>query len=137
MTLAGAISWLQTTMKAQPGIRQAPEYAPDILNDFPAVVAYEGPGTITPGASGEYTMLFSIVVDLHVARRDMARDISTVRGYVQSIPVAILADPTMGGSVSTYSNIQFSGLIQLLPDTTGQVGTIGYRWTIQGVKIRP
>lgn len=135
--LGDAISWLQTQTRALPGVRYAPEYLPDVLADFPAVVAYEGPGDFKPGAASEYTALYTINVEVHVSRRDMARDLKTIRPFIKSIPNIPFLDPTLGGNVETYSNVTFSGLVGLLPASEGQIPTIGYRFVIQGVKIRP
>ena len=140
--LADAIYWIQDQMLAgttglPQGIRSAPDYPPETLNVFPAVLTYEGPGVWKADSAASFTTLYSIVIDLHVARKDMARDLTTLRGLLTTIPMVIVNNPTLGGNVQTYSQIDFSGLIALLPSTENQVGTIGYRWTIQGVKIRP
>lgn len=140
--LTDAIYWIQDQMLAgtvglPQGIRSAPDTPPENISVFPAVITYEGQGQWKADSADDYTALFSIVIDLHVARKDMARDLVTLRGLITSIPLVIVKNPTLGGNVQTYSTIDFSGLIQLIPDTTAQVGTIGYRWTIQGVKIRP
>ena len=134
MTLQTAIAQLQTTLGALTGIRNAPEYPPDNASAFPFIIAYAGPGGFTAGEpAGMMKYLGSIVIDLHLARKDLPRDVEKAMAYHDSIPDAILGDTTLGGTISTCGEVRTSGLIFL---KYAETDTIGIRFTIENVKIQ-
>jgi hypothetical protein len=134
MTLQTAIAQLQTTLGALSGIRGAPEYVPDNTAVFPFIVAYAGPGEFRAGEPpGMMKYLGSIIVDLHLARKDLPRDIEKAMTYHDAIPNAILSDTTLGGTVSTMGAVSSSGLIFL---KYAETDTIGIRFTLENVKIQ-
>lgn len=133
MTLQAAITQLQVTLGAIGGIRQAPEYPPEDASAFPFIVAYAGAGEFEAGApAGMMTYVGSIIVDLHIARKDLPRDTAKSMVYHDSIPDAILGDTTIGGTVSTCGPVATSGIIFM---KYAEQDTIGIRFTIQNVKI--
>lgn len=131
-TLQQAIANLQTIIGAIPGIRQAPDTAPEKITQFPFAVAYPESGSIDLRSGGWYKGLHTIVLELHVARKDLPRDIATAMPFIESIPAALDANPTLNGSVDTIVspvNYQFQEL-----GWEGDVITLGFRFNIQ-VKI--
>ena len=131
--LQAAIASVQTTIAAISGIRQAPATPPEDATSFPFVVAYAGAGEFmgaSPASSLKY--LGSIIVDLHLARKDLPRDVAKVMTYHTSIPNAILNDITLGGNLDMCGPVACSGLIVM---QYGDQETLGLRYTIQNVKI--
>lgn len=134
MTLQAAITQLQTTLGALSGIRGAPEYPQENTSVFPFLVAYAGMGDFIAGEpAGMMKYLGSIIVDLHVARKDLPRDAEKAMGYHDTIPNAILKDTTIGGTISTCGPVHVSGLIAL---KFGELDTLGIRFTVENVKIQ-
>ena len=134
MSLQDAIANVQTTIKAISGIREAPATPPKNISVFPFVVAYAGAGEFRTGEpAGQMKYLGSIIVDLHVARKDLPRDAAKAMGYHESIPNAILKDTTLGAKVDTCGPVSCSGLIFM---NYGEVETLGLRFTITNVKIK-
>lgn len=134
MTLQSAIQDVQATIAAISGIRDAPNYPPEDSAVYPFVVAYAGPGEFRTGEpAGQMKYLGSIIVDLHIARKDLPRDVEKAMTYHESIPNEILEDTTLGGNISTCGPVSCSGIIVM---AYGGQETLGLRFTIENVKIQ-
>ena len=131
MTLQAAIAATQVIVAAVTGIKQAPAYAPEQISEFPISIAYAGQGRVEFGPGGGMKALRSIVIEIHVSRLDLPRDLQEVMGYADSVPSALLADPTLGGTCSTFESIDYD----FGPLGYGSMETIGFRFIIQNVKI--
>lgn len=131
MTLQSAIAGAQTIVGAISGIRSAPAYPPEELSVFPFAVAYSGGGTWEFGPAGDKKGLHNIIVELHVQRKDLARDVTAAMAYSDSIPNALMLDTTLGGNASTFGRITYV----FGPLGYGGIDTIGFRFTIEAVKI--
>jgi hypothetical protein len=134
MSLVDAIKDIQYTISSIPGIRSAPDDPPEDATAYPFVVAYAGSGEFRTGEpAGQMLYLGSIIVDLHVARKDLPRDAEKAMTYHESIPNDILEDTTLGGTISTCGPVSCSGLIAM---SYGGQDTLGLRFTVQNVKIQ-
>lgn len=137
-TLDDAISEIQADIRALEGIRAAPDYAPEQLNVFPFCVVYPGSGEFVSDVPGGMRGLHSITIELHVARKDLPRDIAKAMPYVESIPNALLktiatqGGDRFGGTISTFARITY----EFGPLDWGGTQTIGWRFRIEGVKIQ-
>ena len=130
-TLQSTITYIQTELAKVSSIRAAPQYPPEQLNVFPIAVCFPRSGRFEPRSSGWSQQFHDIVVQIHVARKDLARDVAAFSGIPEAIAAALLADPTLGGNVSTFQKISY---------TFGELGwggaqTIGFSFVIEGVKI--
>ena len=133
MTLISAITDVQSTISAITGIRKAPTYPPEDASVYPFVVAYAGPGEFRTGEpAGAMKYLGSIIVDLHVARKDLPRDAEKAMAFHDLIPNDILEDVTLGSTVQSCGPVTCSGLIVM---SYGDQETLGLRFTIENVKI--
>lgn len=134
-----AITRVQAIIAGVSGVLQAPADPPDSISRYPFAVAYAGESTWTLAPAGMAQNIGTIVVELHVLPRDkgLALAVSKAMGFHDAIPRAILADPTLAGTVA---NILVSGQgapitcdgIQLMG--WDAVETIGLRWRVR-VKI--
>jgi hypothetical protein len=126
------------------GIKAAPDYLPESVSGYPFIVAYEGQGEWTWHASassyGEFKWVGSVVIELHIARKDMPRDVQQAVYYSRRIPEALWKKgiDKAGVTFNTMAGpILSSGLIGMEFNTVKGVGqTVGYRYTIQGIKAR-
>ena len=132
MALQDAIDWVQDTIGGLEGIRKAPHEPTESIKVFPFSRAYAGEGVIEVGAIGTDRALHSIVVEIHVARTDLPRDVAKAMPYVDSVPAALLADPTLGGTVSTFGRIRY----RFGPMGVGGEDTIGFRFWLEDVKVQ-
>src|SRR5512139_3347037 len=129
MTLQAAIAKIQDIAGAVSGIRAAPEYLPETINIYPFLVCYAGSGSYEYAPAGVMKGLHNIILELHIARKDLPRDTEKAMPYADSIPLAIFHDPTLGGTVSTFGRISYTfGGMQY-----GDQMTLGFRFTLEGV----
>ena len=134
MSQKAAVLAAQAIVRAVSGILAAPDYPPEQMGNsyFPFVVAYPGDGTHAFGVPGERLFLGQIVVEVHVARKDLPNAVQGVIEFGDTIPAALMADSTLVGVVDTFGSVdQTFGELNW-----GDTQTLGYRFTMQDVKIR-
>ena len=114
------------------GIRAAPDYAPDKLTVFPFALAYAKMGVFEVAPIGYGKGLHTVVVEVHVARKDLPRDIQAAMAFSDAIPLALLADTTLGGVVSTFGRVRY----EFGPMAWGGMETLGFRFFIEEIKLQ-
>lgn len=138
-SLTSALTQLQKIIGEIDGIRSAPDSPPERAAAFPFVVVYPRSGSFEP--EGAYTAtdtairgLHTLVLQLHVARRDLPR------AYEQALPYGELIKNTIFKQV----NFRLSDTVDHVVDaityefgglTYAEVDTLGYSFSIT-VKIR-
>jgi hypothetical protein len=137
-TLQSTIEAIQDAVLTVSGIKNAPDYAPDKLPGvFPFVVTYPDSGVWMWGTAGAKKGLHSITVELHVSRNDIVFALKELDLYVETIPNAIMKDPTLGGNVDTFGGAGGEAITyQYGPMNYGGVDTMGITFTINNIKIR-
>lgn len=131
-SLKGAIAALQTIVGGLSGIRNAPELAPEQLNEFPIAVAYPSKGEIFSQSGVWRKSLHTIALEIHTARKDLPTDISRTINYVELVGDALVTNPTLGGAVDSIVFPLKYGYGEL--EWVGDVITLGYQFLIT-VKI--
>jgi hypothetical protein len=137
-TLQQAIDAIQADLGALDGIRGAPDEAPESINVFPFVVCYPSSGEWRSDIPGAKIGLHTITVELHVARKDLPRDIQKAMAYSESIPNALLkavattAGDRFAGTIATFDRITYT----FGPLGWGGMETFGFRFQISGVKMQ-
>ena len=132
-TLQDAIEHIAHVIGGIDGIRSAPAYPEEQLNVFPFAVVYPGEGEASISA-GVRLNLDTIIVELHVARKDLPRDVEKALPYVDSIPNEILDEvhTYWGRTIDTIESITWTfGALNW-----GGQETLGFRFTINGIKRR-
>ena len=131
-TLQEIIDEIQDQVGAISGIRGAPDEPPDSIHAFPFAVAYVDGGEYHIGPPQVMTGLHTVIVELHVARKDLERDVARAMPYAKAIPNAIF---------SAHTDATFTAF-QTLERITYEFGpldwsglqTIGFRFRLEGVK---
>lgn len=131
-TLLDVIKYVQGVVGGISGIRAAPDNPPGSINIYPFSVAYAGTDIWEVAPVGTGKALRTIIVEVHVARKDLPRDITASMAFSDSIPLALLANPTLGGLVSNFQRVrsEFGEL------GWGNVPTLGFRFFIEGIKMQ-
>jgi len=114
-------------------IRSAPEDPPDKPALFPFVVTYPESGTYRQGPARVMTGLHNILIELHVARKDLPRDYATIMNLIDVIPYELNLLLNDGGfsTIQTWDNIEYVlGTLMW-----NGVETLGVRYTMTEVKI--
>ena len=99
--LIAAIADVQGTVGALTGIREGPTYPGDKLPPLPSSFCFASSGEWKQQPAGYRTGLHTITLQIHWDRKDLARDVTKAMGFCETIPNAIMADPTLGSTVST------------------------------------
>lgn len=138
MAIQDVIERIADQVEAISGIKGASDYLPEQLPSVENwVVIYPGETRFIGGSpSGYMTALYSVIVELHTPRKVLPKSIKKVIAYFDSIPNALyddLYDTKLGGTASTFGDIVSTGLISM---NYAGIDTIGFRYTINGVKIQ-
>jgi hypothetical protein len=129
-----AAAYVQTLVGTLPGIRRAPQYPPDKSSVFPFAVAWPDVGKMTREDASTNKNVFNIILAIHTARKNLARDMETIEPFIQQIGDLLLDTDniTLSGTVDTVIAVDW----KLEPNMAyGDVDTIGYVFTIEA-KIR-
>lgn len=132
MTTQAVIEKVQDIIGALAGISAAPDYPPDSLNAYPFVLAYQGAAEYKYNTPQDMKTLTNIDIELHISRKNLPTDVKRAMQFADTIPAALLADTTLGGTCSTFELVLSTGLI---PMTYAGTETIGIRFTLQNVKL--
>jgi hypothetical protein len=131
MTVEAAIANLQAKALAVTAgaPKAAPLVPPESANQFPFCVCYEQSGELVQHSAGFADDLAVLALEYHVAREILPTAITAAMRFRDPFLKAIIADPTLTGTVSTVRSVtrEFGKL------EWGGVMTIGYRFLI-GIK---
>lgn len=133
-TLQSALEEIMRIVAGVPGIQKAPALPPESLGVFPYAVGYPGSGELDNAPPDVMTGLHDVVLEVHVARKDLPADAARVLPYADAVPAALYLALRDGHfrSLQTFRTItyQFGGMAY------NGIQTLGYRFTLQGVKIQ-
>jgi len=129
------VSKVQSYIGAISGMRSAPASPPDQPKMYPFSLVYPGEGEWSMEPISWKKGLHSIVIEIHVQRRDLPRDFESVVGFCESIPNALfreLVADKWDGTVDTIGTISYVfGVLGY-----GGMDTIGFKFTVNGVKAQ-
>lgn len=130
MTTTAAIANIAAKLGALPGIKSAPVVPPEDAGVYPFGVTYEAHANTNTLAYGSADDLVTIFAEIHVSRVLLANAVTLAMSFRDPFLAALIADPSLGGTVSTTNEIRrsFGRLVW------GDVETIGYRFEID-VKV--
>lgn len=131
-TLQAAIDEIQAQVATVSGIRAAPDEPPEAINAFPFAVCYASSGRYSIGPPDVMHGMHSIILEVHVARVDLARDVGRAMGYAKSIPNRVFYALKAG----TLPALETIGAIRYEFGAMMYAGqkTLGFRFTLENVK---
>ena len=95
-----AIARIQTIARGLDGMREAPEYVPESINQFPFALTYYRQGETTTMV-GWRKGLHTVHCEIHVARQILPNALKQAMPFYDALLAGLEADPTLGGTVST------------------------------------
>lgn len=128
-TIKQVVDGLQVKMATVSGITSAPAYPPEQAADFPFVIGYPGKFKATPEAGPSFKPLWALIVEFHLARKDLPADVKKALEMSETLINAMM-DDLMANQVA-FKGIEgdFAEMVW------GDVQTIGYRFVINEVKL--
>lgn len=129
MALVNAITYLQSQFKLIEGIRTAPDRPKESFSAFPFIVSFPVSGRFT--RAGHFlSSTHTIAVELHVARKDLQRDISKALSLHQPIIEAIHAKKRLDNNVDTLGTASYDfGFLRW-----GKLQNVGYTYRFEVTK---
>lgn len=129
-SITAAVARIQTIMSGVEDMRAAPTQPPDSPNVFPFAASWIGAVETTQPSATLRIRLFTVVTEIHVARKDMARDVAKINPFATSVPDSIWADTTLDGAVDTILTCNGA----LAPSSWAGVETLAWQFLTR-VKI--
>lgn len=131
-TVDAAVRALQALMLAGvTGLREAPSVLTETPNVFPCSRCYPWEGEFTRLNSATRHNMQTIALDVHVARRDLRHDMTTLAPLLDAIGGVLVNNPTISGTVDTIEYPVRWSLKAWSWDAQGAVRTFGFAFLIQ------
>lgn len=134
--LETAIAAIQAKVKAlEPTIRNAPDQPPENTSVYPFGITYIRRVTYSQQTGTLRTGLHTAAVEIHVARKDLPRDIASAMPYGETLPVALWNDLALGGKIAHINAIRgtFGAMKWGDQDTLGWDFEIDFKMLNQGI----
>lgn len=134
MALKDAAQEIVDELRKISDLRRVPDEPPESNSQFPFAVVYPVRGNYQGGPPGLMKGLHSVVIELHVARKDLPRDYSTVMDIIDQIPEQMLS----ALKNARFSELDTFGLIkyEFGALSWGGVDTLGVTYIMQNTKIQ-
>jgi len=132
--LKDAVQEVVNMLREVDGLRRVPDEPPENNDQFPFVIVYPGDGRYKGGPPGLVTGLHNIVIELHIARKDLPRDFSSAMVLFDRIPFKLFANlkAKKFSTIRTFSDIEY----EFGPLNYAGIDTLGPTYTMTEVKIQ-
>ena len=116
------------------GLRRVPDAPPETIDQFPFAVVYPSNGTYNTHTPEDMIGLHNINVEVHVSRKDLPRDFTSLLDLQDDIPSSLLSGLKDGdySQLTTFGEISYT----FGPLEWAGVPTLGVTYTISGVKVK-
>ena len=134
MALKDAAQEIIDELKEISDIRRVPDEPPETNSQFPFAVLYPVRGNYAGGPPGLMKGLHNIVIELHVARKDLPRDYSTVMDIIDQVPEQLLSAMKNArfSYLDTFERIEYEfGAL-----SWDGIDTLGVTYTMLNVKVQ-
>ena len=134
MALKDAAQEIIDELRKISDIRRVPDEPPETNSQFPFAVVYPIRGTYAGGPPGLMKGLHGVVIELHVARKDLPRDYDKVMDIIDQIPEQLLSAMKNGrfNYLDTFDVIEYEfGAL-----SWAGVDTLGVTYTMTNTKVQ-
>lgn len=136
MTINNVLLSISSVVGNVSGIKKS-DYPPtEQQNEYPFSVVYFQSGVLEAAPVGSKKNIFSVAVEVLTKKIKLQEDLTHVNPFLDSVPSALLAEVSVGGSQFSGTIQTFKSLyIEFLPDYVySGVSMIGYRFTLLDIK---
>jgi len=88
------------------GVKEAPVSPPEAMNQFPFSLVYVSSFETLGGSSGWDEIIDTITIEIHLARQNLPVNYKAALPYRVQLLKKLIADPTIGGAVDTYTDFR-------------------------------
>lgn len=139
LALADAVHAVARLVGTIPGLRGAPSEPPEKITVFPFALCYPLEGEYNLHSYANTVFLHTIVIEVHMARKDLPRDVAAIIPYGDLVAGVFLA-PANSSLPDAAGNPTVSEVVSPLRYRFGPLGyvnvpTLGYRFELD-VKIQ-
>ena len=134
MALKDAAQEIIDELRKISDIRRVPDEPPETNSQFPFAVVYPLRGNYAGGPPGLMKGLHGVVIELHVARKDLPRDYDKVMDIIDQIPEQLLSAMKNGrfSYLDTFDVIEYEfGAL-----SWAGVDTLGVTYTMTNTKVQ-
>jgi len=132
-TLQDVIEEIQEAVGKITGVRVAPDYAPEQVTVWPAIITYPSSGTATTGEFGIAETRHTVICEVHVARKNLQRDLATLIPFIETVITAITDDPWLDNNCEAFDSISY----ELGPMKYADTDTLGIRFSVNNILMFP
>ena len=133
MALQDAIANIQSKALALSGIKEAPDYAVESINQLPFVITYPASGNVIIPSAGWKKGLHTVITEFHFNRAILNKSIEQAMPYFDLFANSLGNDPTLSGNVDTINRINYTfGFLAWDGETNVH---IGWRFELVDLKI--
>lgn len=133
-TVQDAINAIQDEVSAITSLRLKPDYAPERIAVFPAIITYARNGHAVTGEYGIAEYRHNIVSEVHIARKDLERDLATLMPFIEDVIEELtLGDTTLGAIVEEFDRISY----EVGPSKYADADTLCIRFVISNILMFP
>lgn len=133
-TVQDVIEAVQTEVSAITTVRLNPDYAPEQIAVFPAVITYARNGEAITGEFGISEYHHNVWSEVHIQRRDLARDLATLMPFIEDVIEELnYGDTTLGAIIEKFEKITY----EVGPSKYADTDTLMIRFVIHNILMFP
>lgn len=140
--IVSVINQVVTVLKTISALKNVPINPPEQMNYETFAVVYPFSGSIDAAPIGVKESLHNIAIDALTVRTDLARNMATVKPFIDSIPVPLLQQVSFdsdgnpgqqfGTTIETFEKLSYSWL----ETDYGGTPVVGYHFLMENVKVQ-
>lgn len=133
-TLQDAINAIQDEVAGIATVRLAPDYPPDNINVWPAIVTYAQSGEAITGEFGISEYHHNVASEVHIPRKDLSRDVKSLMPFIEQVCNELtIGDTTLGAIIESFDRITY----QVAPSRYADTDTMCIRFVLHNILMFP
>ena len=133
-TLQNVIEAIQDEVSAITSVRTLPDYAPENISAWPAIITYAQSGRAVVQETVLDKYLHNILCEVHIPRKDLQRDLTTLMPFIEDVIEELtIGDTALGTKVEGFDGITY----QVVPFKYADTDTLCIRFVIQNIVMFP
>jgi len=133
-TLQDAINAIQDEIGKITTVRLAPDYAPDNISVWPAIITYASSGEAITGDFGLSEYHHNVTSEVHIPRKDLSRDLAALMPFIEKVCEELtIGDTVLGAIIESFDRITY----QVAPSRYADTDTMCIRFVLHNILMFP